>query len=352
MAMMRSATLVAPYDIRIEEVERPEVKDDYSVIVKVEGLGICGSNLHHWYGGGAATGLLAYPMPGAGCHEFAGVVAEVGKRVTRVKPGDRITLDQYESRSCGRCPYCQLGLFTQCENLEPLGLEGFVEYLSMREKGLYKLPENIETHCGAVVEPYACSVSAVRRAGVKGGEKVVVLGAGVLGVCAAGAAKALGASQVVITAKYETQRALAKKFGADVIVNSGSERVVDEILAALGGRGADVVVETVGGHAPTLTQAMHVVRKAGKVAVLGLWDELVPVDSWQSVLKDITYLFCLTHGIIDGKADYDLCLEWMVSRQVPAQDLVTHVLPLERIADAFRLAADKKSGAVKVIVKP
>lgn len=352
MAMMRSATLVAPFDIRIDEVKRPEVADDYSVIVKIEGLGICGSNLHHWYGGGAATGQLQYPMPGAGCHEFAGVVAEVGKRVTRVKPGDRVTLDQFESRSCGACAYCASGVFIQCDHLEPLGLEGFVEYLHLRQKGLYKLPDNIETHVAAVVEPYACSVSGVRRARLKGGETVVVLGAGVLGVCAAGAAKALGAERVVVTAKYETQRALAKKFGADVVINSGSETVVAEIAAAVGGRGADLVVETVGGHAPTLSQALEVVRPAGTVVVLGLWDELVPVDSWKSVLKDVTYIFSLTHGIIGKVADYDLCLKWMASRKVPAQDLITHVLPLDRIADGFRLAADKNSGAVKVILRP
>jgi len=352
MAMMRMATLLAPYQIRLDETERPELDGDDSVILKVEGLGICGSNLHWWYGGGSATGLLMYPMPGAGGHEFAGVVAEVGKNVTRVKPGDRVTVDQFESMSCGACSYCASGLFTQCDNRRPMWPDGFVEYLRLTQKGIYKLPDNVETHTAALVQPYACSVSAVRRAGLTGGEKVAVLGAGVLGLCAAGTAKALGAEKVVITAKYDSQKALAPRFGVDSIVPSDDEKVVEKILGDIGGRGADVVVETVGGHAPTLSQALDVVRPGGKIIVLGLWDELVPVDSWKAILKDATFIFCLNHGVLGRKADYELCLEWMASRKVPAQDLVTHVLPLADIAEGFRLAADKNTGAVKVILRP
>jgi threonine dehydrogenase-like Zn-dependent dehydrogenase len=195
-------------------------------------------------------------------------------------------------------------------------------------------------------------VSAVRRAGILGGETVVVLGAGVLGLCAAATAKALGAEKVVITAKHETQRALAPRFGADVVISSGESDVVERVRAEVGGRGADLVVETVGSHAPTLAQALQIVRPAAKIVVLGLWDELVPIDSWQAILKDVTLMFCLNHGVIGHTADYQLCLDWMASGKVPAQDLVTHEMPLARLAEAFELSADKTRGVVKVIVRP
>jgi threonine dehydrogenase-like Zn-dependent dehydrogenase len=213
--------------------------------------------------------------------------------------------------------------------------EGFVEYLKLTEKGLYPIPDGIETHVAALVQPYACSVSAVRRSGLVGGETVVVLGAGVLGLCAAGAAKALGAGRVIMTAKHPQQQALARTFGADVVVTSSAPDVVEQLVAATGGGGADLVV-----------------RPAGTIAVLGLWDNLVPVDSWKSVLKEISYRFFLNHGVVGRKADYQLCLDWMASRTVPAQDLVTHTVRLEEIAEGFRLAHDKRSGAVKVIVRP
>jgi len=352
MAMMRGAVLVEPYRIEIEDFPRPEPTDD-TVIVRAEGLGLCGSNLHWWTGGGPATRLMEFPMPGAGGHEFAGVVTEVGARVTRLKPGDRVTVDQFESMACGRCAYCATGLFTQCDAPRgDLGLMGFVEYLRFTERGLYHVPANVPTHVAALVQPYACSVSAVRRAGLRGGETVVVLGAGVLGLCAAAAAKALGAEKVVITAKHDAQRALAPRFGADVVLSSGEPALVERVLAEVGGRGADLVVETVGSHAPTLGQALEIVRPAATVVVLGLWDELVPVDSWQAILKDATLMFCLNHGVVGRTADYQLCLDWMASGKVPAQELVTHEMPLARLEDAFRLAADKTQGVVKVIVRP
>ncbi len=351
METMRGAVLVEPYKIEIQDFPKPQVDDD-TVIVHVEGIGICGSNLHWWTGGGPATRLMEFPMPGAGGHEFSGVVSEVGSRVTRVKVGDRVTVDQFESRSCGDCVYCSTGLFTQCANIGQLGLEGFVEYLKFTERGLYKIPEEIETHIASLVQPYACSVSAVRRAGLLGGETVVVLGAGVLGLCAAAAAKVLGAEKVILTAKYDSQKEMAAKFGADVVVSSGSDKLVEEIIEECPAGGADVVIETVGGHAPTLAQGLEIVRPAGKLVVLGLWDELVKVDSWLAILKDVTMMFVLNHGVIGHKADYELCLEWMASRKVPAQDLVTHVMPLDELEEAFRVASDKSSGAVKVIIRP
>jgi len=352
MATMRGAVLVEPYSIRLEEFPKPEVDDDGAVVIRTEGVGICGSNLHWWTGGGPATRLMTFPMIGAGGHEFAGVVEAVGARVTRVKPGDRVTIDQFESRSCGACSQCTTGLFTQCESIAAPGLEGFFDYLKFTERGLYRIPDGIETHVAALVQPYACSVSAVRRAGLVGGEKVVVLGAGVLGLCAAAAAKALGAERVIVTAKYEAQKKLAKRFGADVVVESDAADLVDRLLAETAGRGADLVVETVGSHAPTLRQALEIVRPASKVVVLGLWDDLVPIDSWQAILKDATVLFCLNHGVIGHKADYELCLDWMASGKVPAQELVTHVLPFAELEEAFCLAADKRSGCVKVIARP
>jgi 2-desacetyl-2-hydroxyethyl bacteriochlorophyllide A dehydrogenase len=351
MAKMRSAVLVGPRDIRLAEAERPEVDDD-TVVVKIASLGICGSNLHWWSGAPAEQGLMSFPMPGGGGHEYAGVVAEVGRDVTRVKPGDRVAIDAFESSSCGACAQCVSGLFGQCERRRFLGIAGFGEYMKTTEKGLYELPANVETRLAAVVEPCACAVAGVRRAGLVGGETVVVLGAGVLGLCAAGAAKALGARKVVISAKHDAQAALAERFGADAVLRSGEADLVERIEAETEGRGADLVVETVGGRAPTLSQAIEVVRPGCTVAVLGLWDEPVPVDSWGAVLKDARLLFSFTYGVTGRRHDFEVCLDWMASGQVPAQELVTHVRPLAEIAEAFELAADKSRGVVKVILTP
>ncbi len=351
MATMRSAVLVGPRDIRLEEVERPVVARD-TVVVKLESLGICGSNLHWWTGAPAEQGLMRFPLPGGGGHEYAGVVDEVGSDVTRVKPGDRVAVDFFESTSCGECVQCAVGLFGQCERRRFLGLGGFTEYLMTGEKGLYPIPDGVEPGIAAVVEPMACAVSGVRRAKLRGGETVVVLGAGVLGLCAAGAARALGAGKVIISAKHDAQAALAKRFGADVVVRSGEPELVDRIKGETGPHGADLVVETVGGHAPTLSQAIEILRSGCTAVVLGLFDADVPIDTWSAVLKDARLLFSLTYGLTGKRHDFELCLEWMASGLVPAQELVTHVRPLAEIAEAFELAADKSRGVIKVVLNP
>jgi len=348
---MRSAVLIGPRDIRLEETPRPAASDD-TVIVRIESLGICGSNLHWWTGAPVEQGLMRFPLPGGGGHEYAGVVDEVGARVTRVKPGDRVVIDFFESSSCGACVQCAAGLYGQCERRRFLGIGGFVEYLETTERGLYVLPEGIETNTAAVVEPCACAVSGVRRGGLQGGETVVVLGAGVLGLSAAATAKALGASKVIITAKHDAQAKLAERFGADVVLRSGDDDLVERIKAETGGLGADLVVESVGGHAPTFAQALAVLRSGCTIVVLGLWDEPVPVNSWDAVLKDAQVIFSLTYGMKGKRHDFELCLEWMASGQLPARELVTHQCPLDDIAGAFELAADKSKGVVKVIVNP
>ncbi|MCP5065284.1 MAG: alcohol dehydrogenase catalytic domain-containing protein [bacterium] len=351
MAKMRSAVLVGPRDIRLEEVERPTLDDD-TVIIKIESLGICGSNLHWWTGAPVEQGLMRFPLPGGGGHEYAGVVEEVGAAVARVKPGDRVAVDLFESTSCGACPQCAAGLYGQCEQRRFLGVGGFVEYLKTTDRGLYVLPQGVDVRTAAAIEPCACAVSGVRRGGLRGGETVVVLGAGVLGLSAAAAAKALGAHKVVISAKHDLQASLATRFGADVVLRSGQEDLVERIKAETGGRGADLVIETVGGHAPTLTQALEVLRPGCSIVVLGLWDEPVAVDSWSAVLKDARMIFSLTYGRQGLYHDFELCLRWMASGQLPVEELVTHSFALAEIDEAFRIAADKSQGVVKVIVNP
>ncbi|WP_018990697.1 zinc-dependent alcohol dehydrogenase [Aromatoleum toluclasticum] len=351
MAKMKSAVMLAPGRIVLEDVERPEVDDDH-VIVQTAGIGVCGSNLHWWRGSGTATAYWPFPIRGGGGHEYGGVVVETGKNIRRVQPGDRVAIDLFHSASCGQCEYCAAGAFSHCAAAGQFVTPGFTEYLKLPEKGLHVLPDGIEPHLGSLIEPAATPVAALRRLGMRGGERVVVIGAGVLGLAAAGAAKALGAEKVVITAKYDHQAALAPRFGIDAVVRSGEDAVGERLLEEVGGGGADIVVETVGGNAPTLALAADVVRHRGTVIPLGLWDEPVPVDSWKSAFKEINYLFCLAYGQCGLKTDYRFTIDLMASGRLPLEALVTHELPLERIADAFDVAANKNSGSVKVVVRP
>lgn len=350
MAKMRSAVMLAPREIELTEVDRPEVDAD-SVIIKVEGIGVCGSNLHWWRGAERATGLWPFPISGAGGHEYGGAVVEVGKNIRKLKVGDRVAVDQFHSTSCGQCVYCSSGAFNVCTGRGGFVTPGFVEYIKSAEKGLHVLPDSIQTHEAAIIEPAATPISALRRVGLRGGERVVVIGAGVVGLAAAGVAKALGAGKVVVVAKYDAQEKFAYQFGADAVVRSTAGDAVEQILSHVDG-GADIVVETVGGMAPTMDMACAIVRPRGTVIPLGLWDEPVKIDSWNAAFKEITFQFALAYGQVGLRTDYEFAIELMATRKVPLQDLITHQVPLANIREAFELADDKTRGAIKVVVRP
>jgi threonine dehydrogenase-like Zn-dependent dehydrogenase len=180
---------------------------------------------------------------------------------------------------------------------------------------------------------------------------VVILGAGIVGLAAAGVAKALGAGQVVVTAKYDQQEKFAYEFGADAVVRSNAPDALEQVLSLVGG-GADIVVETVGGTAPTLDFAAAAIRPRGTVIPLGLWDEPVKIDSWGAVFKEINFMFALAYGQVGLRTDYEFAIDLMASGKVPLQRLITHEVALENIREAFELADDKTRGAIKVVVRP
>lgn len=350
MTKMRSAIMRGPRQIELEEVDRPEVDAD-SVIVKLDGVGVCGSNLHWWRGAEIATALWPFPIPGGGGHEYGGVVVEAGKNIRRLRVGDRVAIDQFHSTSCGQCVYCSSGAFNVCTGRGGFVTPGFVDYVKFPEKGLHVLPDSIKTYEAAIIEPAATPISALRRLGLHGGERVVVIGAGVVGLAAAGVARILGAGKVVVVAKYDQQEKFAFQFGADAVVRSTAADANEQILALVDG-GADIVVETVGGTAPTMDQACAVVRPRGTVVPLGLWDEPVRINSWNACFKELSFTFALAYGQVGLRTDYEFAIEMMASRRLPLQDLITHQVPLANISEAFEIADDKTRGAIKVVVRP
>lgn len=354
MEMMRVASLYGPKDFRIQEMEKPQIIGEDGVLVRLRALGVCGSNLHWWEGYGLlrAGPLSRYPMLGGGCHEFCGEVMAVGGKVTKVQVGNRVGIDQAESAACGSCFYCAIGQTNGCEQRRPTSLHGFVEYMSLYERGLYKLPDHVSMDEGSLLEPFGCSVRGVRRA-VTPGDTVAVLGAGNMGLFAIAAAKYLGASKVIATYKYDFQAGLAEACGADVVLHGSDEDIEEKVRAEANRRGPDVVVETVGGWANTLQQAANMVRRVGKVVLLGLFNEKVPLDSWQMVGKEITLIGSVTHCRLASKTDYELALEMIAKGKLPSKEIVTHRFPLEELNTAFEAAMHKgDSRVVKVVINP
>ena len=248
MATMRAAVTAGPQRFEIQQVDVPEVQPG-GVLVRVRNCGICGSDLHFYRGEFPAPPGLRLG------HEISGEVAAVGPAVSGLSVGQPVAIEPVEV--CRSCVYCYTGRAQLCPERKFLGtmLPGaFADYILVPSHIVHALPDGVDFEAGALVEPLAVAVHGIRQVGLSFGERVLVLGSGNIGLMALIAAQELGASDVFVTARYPHQAEAARALGA-AFVSDGGEGAVGELTEAFGGRHPQVVVETVGGHADTLSQA-------------------------------------------------------------------------------------------------
>lgn len=340
---MRAAVMYDARDMRVEEVDIARSKAGTAVI-KVVSSGVCGSDLH-WYS------ARPYADPTVLGHEVSGEVVEVGEGAGNLSPGDRVCVDLTRHHACGNCPICLTGQFFHCPNKDrvPWG-GGFAEYMEVQGLGLDPLPDTLSYEDGAMVEPVAVGVHACRYGGLKPGDTVLVLGAGTIGLLSLAVAKAFGAGAVYIVAKYDVQADMAERMGADGVIRLEDRNLPEQVKEVAGDQQIDVVIETVGGAAPSVDQSVSVVKPKGRVIVTGVFPDPVPVNLGSALGKEITFIFAVCYSAVDGRHDYDIASDLIVSGKVRPRELVTHRFKLEHTPDAFETALDKKTGSVKVMV--
>lgn len=338
---MRATCVKGPGKFEVREVETPTpgVSD---VVVRVRNCGICGSDLHSFRG--------HFPMmPGLIMgHEIAGEVAEIGGDVHGVQVGDRVAVEPLIF--CGSCTWCRSGQYQHCGSRSVLGMMapgGFAEYIRVPATSLYKVPDSVPFDVAALVEPLAVAVHGLRLARLEGGERVAVLGAGTIGLMSTLVARALGAGDIAVTARYEHQQAAVRTLGARAVDPSA----LNEIESVLGGQ-ADIVVETVGGSADTLNQAIQIARPGGRISVLGLFIGQVPLSMGFAMLKEVSIIPAITYNRPGITSDFDLAIDIATRHASELAQLVTHQVPLEEVADGFAIAQDKSTACIKVSVTP
>jgi len=346
MATMKAALYDGRGTMEIVEAPRPEAGPG-EVVVRVRCSGICGTDLNRY-----AVNNPPEKLPSG--HEVAGEVVEAGPGAESWRAGDRVAIDTLaQGRGCGRCWYCKRGQYNTCQNKVGEG-GGFAEYIKRLADGCFRLPDGLSWEEGALVEPMAVGVHGLRRGNLAAGETVVVLGSGTIGLTTLVAARAMGAGNVFLTARHPQQTEMAMRLGADAAVATDGPELWEAVAAATDGRGADVVVETVGGTnlEATLRQAVEVARPQGRIVVQGLNHSPVPVDMLLPLLKEQTIVFSQCYSVLDGRHDYDIAMELLATGGVPLKDMVTHSFPLSEMQEALRTAADKRTGAIKVQVAP
>jgi len=339
---MKGAVCTRPGAFELREIDDPSPGPG-EVIVRVRNCGICGSDLHYF------TGAFRLPSVCPG-HEISGEVAAVGSGVA-TQVGERVAM---EPRSvCGQCWCCRTGNVQICAAARFLGDAshgGFAEYVRIPEYALVPVPPSVDFDVAALAEPMAVAVHAARVAQVALGDRVVVLGAGTIGLLAVVAARAAGAGEVWCTARHPHQRAAAECVGATRVF-SGPE-AARELQAAARQYVVDAVIETVGGAADTLREAVEVVRAQGAIAVLGVFTVLPSLNALALIAKEVRMFGSATYGRASVRTDFEVAVRLLGERPERFRPLITHGFPLNEIAGGFATAADKRSGAIKVLIHP
>jgi 2-desacetyl-2-hydroxyethyl bacteriochlorophyllide A dehydrogenase len=322
---------VAASPVELREPRAGEVR------VAVERCGICGSDLH-WF-------LGRMPLPGI-CpgHEISGTVEGVGAGVSGWLDGDRVTIEPIAR--CGQCPRCKAGDYHLCRsvNLFGVGLPGgMATHIVVPAYCLYRLPTGVDYELGALAEPLAVTVHALRLANVGPDSAVLVLGAGTIGQLTVVAARHLGARRIGATARYAHQRKAAERLGCDEVLSADQPRMSER---------PTVVIETVGGHATTVADAVQAVDAGGTVVITGLFDETPKFDPLTMLMKEVRMIASMVYNRRGPASDFETALEILAARGKDLRALITHTFPLKDAQRAFETAADKSKGAIKVMLAP
>ncbi|MYL45730.1 alcohol dehydrogenase catalytic domain-containing protein [Virgibacillus halodenitrificans] len=344
---MKAAVWYGKHDVRVENTEEPALVPG-KVKVKVECAGICGSDLHAYHGAGIqenephpVSGEMAPLTMG---HEFAGVVTEVGEGVSDFSINDKVVIEPLIY--CGKCEYCKRNHYNKCSSFGFVGLNangGFAEYVVLEPKMLHKLPEQVSLEEGALVEPTAVALHAIRESKFKVGDKVAVFGVGPIGLLTIMAAKAAGATEIYAVDVSPERLVKAQEVGATYAINAVEENAVERIIALSDG-GVDVAYEAAGAEI-TLANALSTVKKGGEVMVISIIPEPVKVDVLQLTFKEASITSVLAYRNI-----FPEVISLIASGVLDVNKVVTKKISLDHIVeDGLELLGKDKSQA-KILV--
>lgn len=330
---------------KIVDVSYPACKEK-QIIVKVMAASIC-KHCEQMYDEGSMGMTEERDYPIVLGHEFAGEVVEIGDKVKNVKIGDRVTIDN--TVLCGECYYCQKDQPLYCENFGSMGHNihgGFEQYVAALGEKAFIIPDDVSYEEAACTEPVACCMHTLDRANVRFGDKVIVMGAGSMGMIQAQLFRHSGAGKVVVMASTQSKLDLIEReFGIETIrVDRKNHSQHEEKIAEMFPHGADIVVDTTG-SAQMNTSAMKMLGKGGKL-IQYTWVEGFKIDAWEFANKELSVLvsWCQTHN-------YGRCIDAIASGHVNLKPLITHEFSLEDYFEALDTNL-KNRNSIKVLIHP
>lgn len=327
------------------EREIPKPKDD-EVLVKLEYVGICGSDMHYYETG--AIGSYVVKPPFVLGHEPGGTVVEVGKNVKHLKAGDRVALEP--GKTCGKCAFCRSGKYNLCPDVVFFAtppVDGvFQEYVAHEAALCFKLPDNVSTLEGALIEPLAVGFHAANQGGAHAGQTAVVMGAGCIGLVSMMALKAEGVSRVYVVDVMQKRLDKALELGADGVINGKDEDAVQAVLRLTNGEGCDLAIETAGTEITT-RQTIHMTKKGATIVLVGYsksGEMTLPMSL--ALDKELTFKTVFRYRHI-----YPMAIDAVASGKVNLKGIVTDVFDFDDIQNAMDRSIADKANIVKAVVR-
>ena len=344
---MQAGVLHGAKDIRLEKVASPELRPGM-VRLRVRRVGICGSDMHYFEHGYCAAFIPTRPFILG--HELTADVAAVAADVKTLDVGARVTVNP--ARACGFCAYCKAGRGNLCRQTIMLGSASttpptdgaFAEFVTVRADQCHVLPSHMNDGLGAMMEPFAVALHAVKRAGSVAGKRVLVTGGGPIGLLVLITARAFGATPVALSDVVAGRRQTALKLGADAVLDPAAKDLPEQVRE-LAGDGFDVIFEA-SGAPPALRQAFSLVRPGGTIVQIGtLGTDDVPLPANQVMAREINFIGSFRYGNV-----FDEAIRLVSSGRVNLEPLISQVFPLVEIPQAMSRAF-AKDDVIKVQVE-
>lgn len=342
---MKVAVMLGIGKMGFEERDIPKVKEN-EVLVKLEYVGICGSDLHYYETG--AIGDYVVEPPFVLGHEPGGTVVEVGKNVKNLKVGDRVALEP--GKTCGHCEFCKTGRYNLCPDVVFFAtppVDGvFQEYVAHEAALCFKLPDNVSTLEGALIEPLAVGFHAAIQGDAHLGQRAVVMGAGCIGLVSMMALKARGVSEVYVVDIMEKRLDKALELGATGVINGAKEDVLEKVNELTDGAGMDLVIETAGTEITT-RQAIHMAKKGSNIVLVGYSKSGEMTLPMSLVLdKELTFKTVFRYRHI-----YPMAIDAVAAGKVNLKGIVTDIFGLDEAQKAMDYSVNNKADIVKAVIR-
>ena len=335
---MKAFLATAPLTLELVDLPLPNPAEN-EVLVKTSAVGICGSDIHLFRGDHPYT---TYPMIFG--HEASGIVEAAGGEVNGLTAGDHVVLEPLIP--CGKCYPCSIGRRNCCSNMKTVGVTtngALAEYFTVPDYCIHKIPETLSFSLGALAEPFSIGFQAASRGNVVKTDQMVIIGSGTIGLTILAAAKQAGA-EVLISDFIDNRLEIARKMGADVVVNSQKENLQEQVMVWTHGIGASVVIEAVG-TPTTIESTIGVAADAGRIVIAGVTKEKFAIRGVDVTKKELT--ICGTRNNLHKFGD---AINYILTNPGLAENLITHTYNFAETPAAFKTANEKPGETCKVMI--